>query len=82
MGSLALIITVGLATFFNLSIVLWKFKHERYLDASLDLGVLALIGVVFGGSITALSIGMIASMLFSIYLLISPPSFENSELIQ
>lgn len=79
MGSMTIILVVGIATFFNLSIILWKFNHERTGDAFLDLSALVIIGIVFGSSITALSIGMIASMLFSIYLLVSPPQIPSFE---
>ena len=79
MGSSVIILVVGIATFFNLVILLWKFQHDRVMDGILDLGALVLIGIVFGGSITALSIGMVASALFSIYLLISPPNLEFAQ---
>ena len=49
MGSSVIILVVGIATFFNLVILLWKFQHDRVMDGILDLGALVLIGTVFGG---------------------------------
>ena len=69
MASTGLIFFIGLATFFNFAIILHKFRKGNTANAVLDLGILAIITVLFIGSISALAIGMVASMLFSIYLL-------------
>lgn len=66
-------ILAAIATAFNFLIILWKFTHERILDASLDFIIFACIALLFQGTVTGLQIGMIASMIVSIYLLFNPP---------
>ena len=66
---------IGIAVFFNLTIVKWKIDKERYVDAGLDFAALVAITIFFSGSYAALVVGTIASALFSIYLLISPPKW-------
>lgn len=70
------IIFAAIATFINFAIILWKVKRERWVDAVLDVSVFALICVLFSGTITGLQVGMIASMLFSLYLLAFQPKLE------
>ena len=69
MASTGLILLIGLATFFNFAIILHKFKKGNVANALLDTGIFAVICTLFSSSTSALAIGMIASMLFSIYLL-------------
>lgn len=64
---------VGIAVFFNIAIIKWKFDKARYADASIDASLLILVAFVFSGSYGALIIGTVASALISLYLLISPP---------
>lgn len=74
-------LVIGIAVAFNLLIVLWKFKKERILDASVDATLLILVAIVFSGSYGALVIGTVASAVVSVYLLISPikvDKYENS----
>ncbi len=71
MASTSIILIIGVATFFNLAIILHKVNQGRMLDALLDISTLVLLSVVFGGTISALSVAMIASMLFSLFLLFS-----------
>ena len=66
---------IGIAVFFNLAVVKWKIDKERYLDASLDFAALVAITIFFSNSYAALVVGTIASALFLIYLLISPPKW-------
>ena len=66
---------IGIAVFFNLAVVKWKIDKERYLDASLDFAALVAITIFFSNSYATLVVGTIASALFSIYLLISPPKW-------
>ena len=67
-----LIIVAGIAVFFNFAILKWKFDNNRKLDASLDLAVLAIITAITAGTMSGMAIGMIGSMMFSIYLLWKP----------
>lgn len=66
---------IGIAVFFNIAIIKWKFDKGRTTDASVDATLLVLVTVVFSGSYGALVVGTIASALISLYLLISPPKF-------
>ena len=66
---------IGIAVFFNLAIIKWKIDKERYLDAGLDFAALVAITIFFSGSYSGLVVGTIASALFSVYLLISPPKW-------
>jgi hypothetical protein len=54
-----------------------KFEQKRWEDASLDLGLLILVTLVFGGSYAGLVVGTISSMIISIYLYASPPTFTR-----
>lgn len=69
-------LVAAFATFFNFCIIIWKFKKERFLDSALDLSIFAIIAVLFAGTITGLQIGMVASMLVSLYLLAFPPKIQ------
>ena len=69
---------IGIAVFFNLAVVKWKIDKERYVDAGLDFAALVAITIFFSGSYAALVVGTIASALFSIYLLISPPKWSST----
>lgn len=66
-------IVIGIAVFFNIAVVKWKFDHKRYTDAIVDGTLLVAVTMVFSGSYGALVVGTIASALVSLYLLISPP---------
>ena len=62
----------GFATFFNFAILRWKFEHNRIADGILDLSTLGIIVFFTAGTMSGMIIGMIASMLFSLYSLWSP----------
>lgn len=66
----------AIATAFNFLIVIWKYTNHRYLDATLDLGTFALIAILAGGSVAGLQIGMLASAIVSVYLLVNPPKIK------
>lgn len=72
-------IIAAIATAFNFLIIIWKFTHKRVIDASLDTIIFVSIAILFKGTITGLQIGMIASMIVSIYLLINPPKLKFLE---
>lgn len=63
---------IGIAVFFNIAIIKWKFDRKQSANAILDASLLVLVGIVFSGSYGALVVGTIASALVSLYLLISP----------
>lgn len=66
---------IGVAVFFNIAFLKWKFDRERYGDATLDLILLVLVALLFSGSYGALVVGTIASALVSLFLFFSPPRF-------
>lgn len=68
------VLVIGLATSFNFIVIMWKFTHNRVLDASIDFGVFVAISAMFAGTIAGMSVGMVASAIVSIYLLINPPT--------
>jgi len=73
------IFVLGIATFFNMFAIKWKLENERFADAGLDGAILIGLGWVFGGSMTGLAIATVASAIFSVYLLISPPNMDWME---
>lgn len=79
MGS-NIIILAGFATFFNVAMIMHKFQKGDTPNALIDFAVLAAVMYIFVGSFSALAVGVIASALFSIYLLFRPldlSEFEN-----
>ena len=66
-------IVIGVAVFFNIVVIKWKYDKARYADALLDFVCLVAVSILFSGSYAALVVGTIASALVSIYLLVSPP---------
>ena len=70
------IILIGVVTFFNLIILKIKFEKERWADLAMDIGSIIILNVLFGGTLTGMTIAMIASFLISLYLLIWPPKFN------
>lgn len=76
---MGLVVIAAIATAFNFLIILWKFSKTRYLDGSLDLVIFVSISALFSQTVTGLQIGMIASMLVSLYLLINPPKLKFLE---
>jgi Ca2+/Na+ antiporter len=63
-----LLILAGLATAFNLLVILWKLKNKRYSDGLLDFMLFITIIFLFSGTLGGMVIGMIASFVISIYL--------------
>ena len=70
-------IVIGVAVFFNIVVIKWKYDKARYADALLDFVCLVAVSILFSGSYAALVVGTIASALVSIYLLVSPPKFPK-----
>ena len=70
-------ILVGVAVFFNIAFIKWKFDRKRYADAGLDLTLLVIVMILFSGSYGALVVGTLASALISIFLFFSPPKLPT-----
>lgn len=66
---------IGIATAFNFIVILFKFKRHRYEDAFFDLAVFIVISYMFAGTISGMSVGMVASAIVSIWLWFNPPKF-------
>lgn len=66
---------IGIATAFNFIVILFKFKRHRYEDACFDLAVFIVISYMFAGTISGMSVGMVASAIVSIWLWFDPPKF-------
>ena len=67
----------SIATTFNIIIIYYKFTHQKIMSAVIDIGVLTALSWLFIGTVSGLSIGMIASFFFSVYLLIQPPKEQS-----
>lgn len=66
---------IGIATAFNFIVILFKFKKHRYEDACFDLCIFTIISWMFAGTISGMSVGMVASAIVSIWLWFDPPKF-------
>lgn len=63
---------MAVSTAFNLMIIKWKLEHSRVADGILDAALLAILALVFGGSLGGMMIATASSALVSLYLLASP----------
>lgn len=68
-------VVIGIATAFNFIVILFKFKRHRYEDACFDLVIFTVISYMFAGTISGMSVGMVASAIVSIWLWFDPPKF-------
>ena len=68
-------LVIGIVTALNLIFIKIKFEKHRYEDGLFDLGLLALLTVVFGGSYGGLVVGTVTSLVISIYFYANPPKF-------
>ena len=71
-------VLLGVVMSLNFILVIWKFKHDRTLDAIVDGSLLAVVFMVFSGSTELLIIGTIGSFIISIYLLFSPVKLSHA----
>lgn len=77
MDSFILLLAMGICTALNFVVIISKYRRERYMDATLDLGLLGIICFLFSSGINALCIGMIASAFISTYLWFRPVSLSG-----
>ena len=77
MDSFILLFIMGICTALNFVVIISKYRRERYMDATLDLGLLGVICFLFSSGINALCIGMIASAFISMYLWFKPVSLAG-----
>lgn len=67
---------IGVVVAFNFLVIYAKAMNKRYLDAGLDVILLATVSILFGGSYAGLVVATIASAIISIYLFFSPPRIK------
>jgi len=67
-----LILLAGIATAFNFVIILHKLRNGRIMDSMVDLGTAIALSGMFVGTLTGMSIAMMASAIISIYLWFYP----------
>lgn len=71
------VLIAGVATFINFAVIYWKTMNGRIVSATIDGAVLFTAGFIFMGTMAGMSIAMVASSLFSLFLAIFPPSWEK-----
>jgi len=69
-------ILMGIVSALNLIFIKFKFSKKRYGDATLDGLTFFLLTSFFTGSMGGMFVGMVASLVISIYLYFSPPEFN------
>lgn len=69
------VLLLGIVTALNLIFVKVKFEKGRWEDAIFDLFTLVVLTIVFSGSYGGLVIATVTSLIISVYLFFSPPTF-------
>lgn len=73
------VIIIGIATAFNFIVLNIKFKKERYSDLFLDVLALISLNWMFGGTMSGMTVAMVASAIISVYLYFNPQSFMEDD---
>jgi hypothetical protein len=68
---------IGLVSAFNMLIIKFKLDRKRYEDAVFDTALMLLLAYLFAGSYGGMVVAMVASLVISIFLFISPPRFTG-----
>ena len=68
-------IIIGIVSALNLILIVHKFKKGRVEDAVFDSILFVVIASLFAGSYGGMVVAMISSLIISIYLYTSPPTF-------
>ena len=76
---LALVLIGGVALAFNFIIILKKWEMKREEDAAFDLFGLIVMTLIFGGTLIGSAIAMVASAIFSLWLLSRPANILKSD---
>ena len=69
-------VIMGIVTALNLIFIKIKFEQKRYEDAILDIIAFFIITQILGGSMGGMFVGMVASLIISIYLYFNPPNLN------
>jgi hypothetical protein len=72
-------LVIGIVTAINLIIIIMKIKKSRYQDATLDVSLFLFVLFIFSGTYSGMVVGVVASMVVSIYLYSHPPSIFLSQ---
>lgn len=67
---------IGVVVAFNFLVIYVKFTKNRISDAILDVSLLTIVSILFGGSYAGLVVATVASAIISIYLFFSPPKIK------
>jgi len=67
------ILIIGFAIAFNFIILRYKYTKQRYNDLAMDVIVIVILAILFGGTILGLAAAAVGGVLVSIYLLFSKP---------
>ena len=83
MVDLQLVAIMGVVTFINFAVLVYKYNKGRYKDLAIDVTTLGVTSYLFGGTITGLLVAMMGSLMMSLYLLwVYRNDLEDSELDQ
>lgn len=66
---------IGIVTALNFIFIKKKFEQQRYEDGTFDIILFVCILFLFEGSFAGMVVGMVASLIISIYFYASPPKF-------
>lgn len=80
MGAIAVVL--GLAVLFNFVILRIKWNRGEYANVGVDVAMLLLLNIVFGGSILGVISATIGSTLISLYLIWFPIKLFSDELVE
>lgn len=71
---------IGIVSALNLIVIVHKFKKGRTEDGIFDSVLFSLMAIMFSGSYGGMVVAMISSLIISIYLWTSPPTFFRNAL--
>ena len=71
------LIVIAISIFLNFWLLYWKFSNGRIADGVLDLTMMVILVILFGGTASGMAAAMLGGALISIGLLIFPPNLDN-----
>ena len=74
-----LYLVIAIIIAFDLLVIKWKFEHQRYADAILDIILFYITNQIFGGSLGGELIASMGAFIISVYLLAYPPNLGAAE---
>lgn len=70
---------IGIVSALNLIVIVHKFRKGRVEDGIFDSILFAVMAIMFSGSYGGMVVSMISSLIISIYLWTSPPTFLKTQ---